>query len=115
MAELFESLSERLQNSANVKRVFGEPIETHDKTIIPVARIAYGFGGGSGRGHGHGKPAEGEGEGQGGGGGVSAWPLGVFEVTGTDTRFVPLDLHRKILGGVLAGIVIGVVLAGRRR
>ena len=45
----FQTLIEPLSKSATVKSVYGEPITANGKTIIPVARIAYGFGGGSGK------------------------------------------------------------------
>ena len=47
---LLQSLHESLSTRAQVKSVFGEPIIAGDKTIIPVAKIAYGFGGGTGSG-----------------------------------------------------------------
>ena len=62
--EILQSLTERFAATANVKQVFGEPIETQGKTIVPVARVAYHVGAGwGGR-----KLESGEG-GQGGGGG----------------------------------------------
>jgi len=45
----FSSLREGLAQSANVKTVYGEPIVSSGRTVIPVARIAWGFGGGGGR------------------------------------------------------------------
>ena len=44
---LLQSLHENLAGRAQVKSVFGEPIAAGEKTIIPVARMAYGFGAGS--------------------------------------------------------------------
>ena len=108
MSELFQSISQPLQTSATVKAVFGEAITAQGKTIIPVARVAFGFGGGSGQG----RP---EGEGRGGGGGVAAMPLGVYEVTAEETRFVPLNEGRNLLLAVAAGFVIGSFLARHRR
>ena len=46
--ELIQSISERVQTTASVKAVYGEPITAEGKTIIPVARVRYGFGGGGG-------------------------------------------------------------------
>ena len=84
MPEFLNSIIERLNSSAKVQSVFGEPIAANGKTIIPVARVAYGFGGGAG-----------EAMREGGGGGVVATPLGVFEITDGRTRFVPLGENRK--------------------
>ena len=87
----YQSFAERLQTSAHVKTVFGEPIEAAGRTIIPVASVAYGFGGG---------PAK-EGENDtvmqaaGGGGGVRSKPLGVLEVTEESTRFFPTESSWK--------------------
>ena len=51
MSPKLESMFEPLTRSASVSAVYGEAISANDKTIIPVARIAYGFGGGRGRKH----------------------------------------------------------------
>lgn len=110
MSELFQSISQPLQNSATVKAVFGEAVSTHGKTIIPVARVAFGFGGGAGRGT---RPGQPEGEGRGGGGAVAAMPIGVFEVTPEQTRFVPLNEKRNLFLAALAGVLVGCAL--RRR
>ena len=48
-SEILRSLGERLQGGASVKNVFGDPITVDGKTVIPVARVRYGFGGGGGR------------------------------------------------------------------
>ena len=45
-----EKLSSQFGQNATVKNVFGEPIQAGNKTIIPVAKIAYGLGGGYGQG-----------------------------------------------------------------
>jgi uncharacterized spore protein YtfJ len=105
MPEFLKSIAERLHDSAAVKSVYGEPIAANVKTIIPVARIAYGFGGGAGKRLGQGKPAEGEGEG--GGGGVVAIPVGVVEVTDAGTRFVTLHAKHKLAAAGLIGLCLG--------
>jgi len=84
-----------------VKSVFGEPISAHGKTLIPVARIAYGFGGGKKL-----EPGNPQG-GEGGGGGIHAAPVGVIEITDTETRFVRLSETRKLAGAVLVGFCLG--------
>ncbi len=86
--------------------MFGEPREIGDKTIIPVAAVAYGFGAGAGGGSGErpghdGVEAIGSGGGGGGGGGVRVQPIGVLEVTAEETRLVPiLDWTRIITTGL---------------
>jgi uncharacterized spore protein YtfJ len=74
--ETLESLAERLQTTG-VRTIFGEPISAEGRTIIPVARVAYGFGGGGGlSGKQAGQSRDVKGEGAGGGGGVRAVPAG---------------------------------------
>ena len=58
MSPKLESMFEPLTRSASVKSVYGEAISANGKTIIPVARIAYGFGGGRGRKHREGDPTK---------------------------------------------------------
>jgi len=80
--ELVTSIADRLKASGDAKVVFGEPRAIEGKTIVPVASVAYGFGAGSGGGP--------QGQGSGGGGGLRVHPLGVLEITGERTRFVPV-------------------------
>jgi len=108
-----EKLAAQFGQNASVKNVFGDPVQAGDKTIIPVAQIAYGLGGGYGKGKGKmnsqneaGLPDKGEGAG--GGGGMVAKPKGVFEITPRCTRFVPAS-GTKIL---VTGLVIGFLLRG---
>ncbi|MDY7077019.1 MAG: spore germination protein GerW family protein [Chloroflexota bacterium] len=94
--KLFDSFA-NLQEKANVNAVFGEPVTVENRTVIPVARVAYGFG----MGIGHGTMAEEEveektteetveetvqGVGGGGGSGLLARPFAIVEVTPEGTR-----------------------------
>jgi uncharacterized spore protein YtfJ len=106
--EFVESLAERLGASADVKKVYGEAVTAGDKTIIPVAKIAYGFGGGSGGG----KQAGDEG---GGGGGLHAAPAGVIEISPAGTRFIPTDVLRPLAAATLAGLAAGFLIGRFRR
>ena len=107
--ELIDGAVEHLQTSASVKTVYGDPITAEGKTVIPVAKVAYGFGGGSGaktKG-GDGKtPAESEGA----GGGVAARPVGVVEITGQETKFVQFGQPKKLAITALVGAGIGLGL-----
>lgn len=88
--ELFHSIAERLQATASVRTVYGDAIEAQGRTIIPVARVGYGFGGGAGarqKGKTAERPEGGEG-GEGGGGGVGVNPIGVVEISRDETRFI---------------------------
>jgi len=102
---------EPLTRSASVTAVYGEAISANDKTIIPVARIAYGFGGGRGRKHHEGDSPEGEAA----GGGVYAVPIGVVEVTDAGTRFIALNDKRKLAGVLMLGFCLGAFWARLRR
>ena len=119
--ELIDGAVEHLRTSANVKTVYGTPITNDGKTVIPVAKVLYGFGAGSGHGT-HAKksrngktPAEGEGEGA--GGAVAAKPVGVVEITGDETRFVPFGASRKLAIMAVIGAGVGAAFGwflGRR-
>ncbi len=93
---------ERIRATARVELVYGEERKVGDKTLIPIAAVAYTFGAGAGTGpasNGH----EGGGGGGGGGGAVRVQPVGVLEVDGDETRLVPiLDWTRIITTGLTA-------------
>lgn len=117
--ELIDGAVEHLQTSANVKAVYGTPITTDGKTVIPVAKVAYGFGVGSGSGT-HAKQSKNgktPAEGAGAGGGVAARPVGVVEITGSETRFVPIGASRKLAIMAVLGAGLGAAIGwfmGRR-
>jgi len=118
MSPKMESMFEPLSRSASVKSVYGEAISANGKTIIPVARVAYGFGGGRGRRLDGAQPTEDQSspkEGEGGGGGVYAVPVGVLEVSETQTRFIPLSDKRRLAGAAMVGFCVGAWWARRRR
>jgi len=117
-----QQLASQFGSNASVKNVFGEPVQAGDKTIIPVAQIAYGLGGGYGQGPKKGKPAlqdveqdNNKGEGAGGGGGMAARPKGVYEVTPTGTRFIPVTDAKQIFIGVAIGFLLGSFIRSKRR
>jgi uncharacterized spore protein YtfJ len=110
---ILQSIRESFAGQASVKSIYGDPISAQGKTVIPVAKIAYGFGAGAGTG-GVGD-SRARGEGGGGGGGVRAVPVGVVEISDTQTRFVPINDRKKLIGAVLTGISLGLLLARGRR
>jgi len=112
-----QKMASQFGQNATVKNVFGEPIQSGNKTIIPVAQIAYGLG----CGYGQGLKSKGStndqdvkksespiGEGAGGGGGIFAKPKGVYEITPDCTRFIAAGGMKQ----VFAGLVIGFLLRG---
>jgi uncharacterized spore protein YtfJ len=111
---MLQSLHENLSSRAQVKSVFGEPISAEGKTIIPIAKIAYGFGAGVGTG-GVGD-THARGEGGGGGGAIRAVPVGVVEVSSNQpARFVPITDRKKLGAAAMVGVLVGIWLGWRRR
>ena len=102
--ELIDSAVEHLKASASVKTVYGDPLVVDGKTVIPVAKVAYGFGGGTGKGPGD------KGEGEGAGGGVAAKPVGVVEIDKGETKFVPIAPARQMAVTALIASGIGLGL-----
>jgi uncharacterized spore protein YtfJ len=104
--EFIQSIVERLQSTANVKTVYGEPVEVKGRTIIPVAKIAYAFCSC--------KKNEAEGGGR-GMGAVRVKPTGVLEVTeGQPTRFIPINDMEKLVGIFMVGLVLGALMSGKK-
>ena len=98
----------RAAEAAQVRRVFGEPIEREGLTVVPAAAVRAGAGGGQGRGP---KDGGSDSEGAGGGYGFSARPAGVFVIRGDQVEWRPaLDLGKVILGGQLVAITALLVL-----
>ena len=107
-----QSIVDRLHTSGNVKTVFGEPIEVKGRTIIPVAKVAYGFRGGV---MGSTKSGYEDGSRQGVAGGIAVRPAGVLEIREDRTEFIPFDEKKKLAGALLLGLLIGAWLVGRSR
>jgi uncharacterized spore protein YtfJ len=114
---LLQAVAERLQSSASIHTVYGDPIEAQGKTLIPVAKVSYGFGGGAAGTNrldaADTQPSGNTVEGGGGGGGVRVVPLGIVEVTPQQTRFLPVGGGKRMLGALAVGLVAG-LLIGRR-
>ena len=114
--ELLKSITDRIQSTANVRTVYGDPISAEGKTIIPVARVSYGFGGGGGGREGASEEGEGRAEGGGGGGGgVMVAPVGFIEVTAGETRYVSFEERRGIIRALVLGFLFALFLLRRRR
>jgi uncharacterized spore protein YtfJ len=88
---------------------FGVVVERDGHTLIPVARVSFGYGVGFGRGtgaktapSGNGATGEGgEGEGGGGGGGGQSTPVAVIDITSSDVRVEPIiDQTRISIAGI---------------
>ena len=124
-----ERMAERVGGKASVRAIFGDPIERGGITVIPVARVRWGFGGGAGRGPiavgpGTAESAVGtptfdegiSGAGTGGGGGVSADPVGYLEIGPDGATFKPIVSPMPGPGFLLAaGATAALVLRGLAR
>ncbi|MFC1617085.1 spore germination protein GerW family protein [Candidatus Margulisiibacteriota bacterium] len=114
--EFIKSIADKVQESANIKKIYGDPIEVQGKTIIPVARIAYGFGGGGGefneleKGKTEKEKMPGVGEGCGCGGGVYTQPIGYIEVTQNKTKFVSIGIFKRCIKFLLLAFFLGLAL-----
>jgi uncharacterized spore protein YtfJ len=113
LQKYFDNIEQVLSSSANVKTVFGDPINVQEKTIIPVARVRYGFGGGMGSGPTRSGDEQRLGEGGGGGGGVIAQPVGVVEVSEAGTKFIPVHSRKRMVAVAVAGFIAGWVWSHR--
>lgn len=107
---LIERIAEVIPLHASAKQVYGDPVERDGSTIIPVARVQWGFGGG---GLGRGAAERG-----GGGGGVRATPAGYIELRDGKSQFRPIidaGSAAVLLGAALAGLILGLLIgrAGR--
>jgi uncharacterized spore protein YtfJ len=103
---LVDQMSQRIGEVVNGRLIYGDPIERDGTTVIPVARVRFGFGGGS-------KNPEGRG---GAGGGAQIAPVGFIVMSPRGASFRRISRRMPVLP--LAAIaVIGLVvarLAGRR-
>src|ERR1700733_6907107 len=106
--DIILNLSDHFAVTANAKSVYGEPIHTGGRTIVPVAKVGYGLGATSG-----GRSGETVGGG-GGGGGVGARPVGYIEITDEATRYVEFSAVKKMVVAAALGFVAGYLLCGSK-
>jgi uncharacterized spore protein YtfJ len=120
----FEPIAEVFERNLSVRHVYAEPVHHGDTTVIPVAKVAYGFGAGGGRrpaprsGEMAGSTAEAAGaeaQGGGGGGGARLTPIGALEVGPHGTRFIRYNELPRLAGAFALGLGMGVLLASRLR
>jgi len=106
-ASFIERLASRLGLHASASAVFGDPVDRDGVTVIPVAKVRWGFGGGSGRGIEEGSETGEIGEGSGGGGCVMASPVGYIEILDGQATFHrikdPASLVPLVIAGAFAG------------
>ncbi len=112
---LMDGLARRVSGEARADTVFGDPITQDGVTVIPVAKVRWGFGGGAGSGADEGEDAEDFGEGGGGAGAVSAKPLGYIEISDGRTTFRPVEGPARFWPIVAAGVAAWLGLRALRR
>ncbi|WP_078596729.1 GerW family sporulation protein [Evansella clarkii] len=106
VSEIAGKLSEHCKSET----VFGEPMELADgKKVIPVSKVTYSFGGGGGADN----KFEGARESHGGGGGgfASVKPLGMYEVSERNTKFIPVvDITVLLLSFTIFPLILALFL-----
>lgn len=124
VATPFEPIAAVFERNLSIRHVYAEPVHHGDTTVIPVAKVAYGFGAGAGR-----RPAlrvgqvpdsdaaaaGAEAQGGGGGGGARLTPIGALEVGPHGTRFVRYNELPRMAGAFALGLGVGVLLVSRFR
>jgi uncharacterized spore protein YtfJ len=118
-----KELADRIGAHVGTDVSFGAPVERGDVTIVPVARVRWGFGGGLGSGTEERRPGAASkaqpgtmGSGAGGGGGSITDPIGYLEIRSTGATFKPLESMRpSAMFLVAAGITAALVLRGLAR
>jgi uncharacterized spore protein YtfJ len=118
-----DSVARSIQERLSAKTAYGEPINANGVTVVPVAKVSFGFGGGGGGGTGNtptngatepvaDHAVHGTGGGGGGGGGAAVKPLGYIEMTDIGTRWVPIERARSdmMMNGVM---ILALLLPGR--
>ncbi len=111
VTDVINSVTERAKETANVRVVFGDPIETDGLTIIPVATVKISGGGGGGNRSGKSPSQQDELEaitdsdkGMGLGLQVVATPIGFIEVRDGQAQFTDIiDKNKLAFGGLVVG------------
>ncbi|HEY2016615.1 MAG TPA: spore germination protein GerW family protein [Bryobacteraceae bacterium] len=108
IAEVIRQIGETISTTATVKNVYGNPVTTGQRVVLPVATVRFGFGGGGGGGDGQkDRPSRGGG----GGGRVLAQPCGFVEVTPEGARFVYYRQREGLAAAVAIGFLAGFAIA----
>jgi uncharacterized spore protein YtfJ len=84
------------RDAISARRVYGDPIETEEATVLPAAAIGGGGGGG------------GDNASNGGAGfGLRARPVGAWVIRGGEAKWKPaVDVNRLALYGLLFALIV---------
>jgi uncharacterized spore protein YtfJ len=115
--DVFQDTMEEFLAAADVRVVYGEPIEHDDTVIIPTAEVLCGLGFGVGHGSGTSadqnpeKPSLGSASGGGGGGRILSRPVAVVVASPEGVRVEPVvDITKIALAGLTAvGFMVGMM------
>ena len=111
VVKTLRSLGDHLHVGASVRNVCGDPVNVGGRTVIPIARVSYGFGAGGGAGES--LEAGSERAGSGGGAGLSARQVGALEITEAGTRFIPFIGPARLGIALAVGFLIGLAISRR--
>jgi len=122
-AQPLQETMEKFLSAADVRAVFGEPVEHGETLIIPTAEVVSGMGFGMGFGGGEGPMPEGEAEstgsggggGGGGGGRVLSRPVAVVIADQHGVRVEPIVDPTKIAIALFTTIGFMAAVAGRMK
>ena len=93
-----------------IRTVYGEPIEAHGVTVIPVAQTYFGVGVGAGVGRAPSEAGTQQGLGGAGGAGGVVRPIGFIEITSSGARWVPMTRPwQRVTMGIVPPIVAMIV------
>lgn len=114
--EMYQDTVEEFLAAADVRVVYGEPIQHDDTLIIPTAEVLCGMGFGVGSGSGTftdnpEKPGQGSGSGGGGGGRILSRPVAVVVASPEGVRVEPVvDITKIALAALTAvGFMVGMM------
>ena len=83
---LIDSAVEHVRTNASMKTVFGEPVRVDGRTLIPVAKV-------------HGKDV-----------GATARPIGVVQVSETETKFVSFGQTKRFAWVAAISAAVGLLV-----
>lgn len=127
--KMIAQIKEVIHSGAGVNLSIGSPSSIGKISVVPVARVVFGFGGGGGQGPANKKkkqsaspdaeaPQEAEDSfGGGGGGSVKTEPVGIYVIKEDKVRFYPVVSMREIFTafGIISVLLLKLYKLRRKR